>query len=157
MQTNHTMTLLNQLMKKTGAGPNNLIVEATERSIMDASKANQLIHDMHAQGINVAIDDFGTGYSSLAYLQTFKLDLLKIDKSFVNTIGTEALTSQVIQHIIEMAKDLNLKMVAEGVETELQSEFLRTHGVEYAQGWLFARPMPIAAILQQLEENNNSH
>lgn len=122
-------------------------LEATERGFMDIDAAQETLSRARARGHAVAIDDFGTGYSSLQYLEGLPVDSLKIDKSFVDTIGRNTVKSPVTGHIIDLAKTLGLSTVAEGVETEEQVDFLRSHGVDFAQGWYFARALPPAEFL----------
>lgn len=109
-----TVHLVCDLIRKMDVKPHNLIIEATERGFMQADVAQRIIDDIHALDVKIAIDDFGTGYSSLSCLENFHLDYLKIDKSFIDTIGGDAATSHVASHIIEMARSLNLEMIAEG-------------------------------------------
>jgi sensor c-di-GMP phosphodiesterase-like protein len=144
--------LIDTLLARTGCAARHFAVEATERGLIDASEGNQALQAARDRGICAALDDFGTGYSSLAYLQKFPLDYIKIDKSFVDSIATGAATSSVVVHIINMARDLELGIIAEGVETEEQARFLIERGVAYGQGWLFARPMPWAQLIAGLEQ-----
>jgi EAL domain-containing protein (putative c-di-GMP-specific phosphodiesterase class I) len=95
-------------------------------------------------GIRIAIDDFGTGYSSLAYLMHFPISALKIDRSFIKDLSRDASAAAIVRTIIEMAHALGFTVIAEGVESASQAEFLRRHGCEQAQGDYFARPMPVA-------------
>ena len=140
-----------RLVEGTGGSPGNFVIEITERGLVKGGDAKDFLLGARQMGARTAIDDFGTGYSSLSYLQTFDVDLLKIDKSFIDTIGAHAATSHVVSHIVDMAKDLGLEMVAEGVEMESQRVFLQKRGVRFAQGWLFARPMPMAELKQRLD------
>lgn len=139
--------------------PRLIKLEITERALVNTDTARQLIQKFRDRGHQVAIDDFGTGYSSLSYLQSFELDVLKIDKSFVDAIDTGAATSQVIVHVIEMAKSLGLQIVAEGVETETQARWLVDHGVFHAQGYLFSRPLDLADFIKflQTKQEHASH
>ncbi len=145
-----TKNRLMELLRRSEASPRNLVVEATEHGLISGPDSCRVIEGIRAEGIRVAIDDFGTGYSSLSCLQNLGLDFLKIDKAFVDTIGTDGATSDVILHIIEMARSLHLRTVAEGVETEAQAQFLVRREVDYAQGWLFGKPMSIDALCDQI-------
>ncbi|MBD4072774.1 EAL domain-containing protein [Xanthomonas citri pv. citri] len=139
--------VLAQALRGTGVDSGQLWVEATERSLMDIDAARTTITHLRGAGHTVSINDFGTGYSSLQYLQGLPLDALKIDKSFVDTIGTHSATSAVTAHIIEMAKTLRLRTIAEGVERQEQLDYLRAHGVDLAQGWLFSRALPATGFI----------
>ncbi|WHP29671.1 cyclic diguanylate phosphodiesterase [Trabulsiella odontotermitis] len=128
-----------------------LIVELTERNdIHDVDY--RLIRELHRKGIKLAIDDFGTGNSSFSWLEKLRPDVLKIDKSFTHAIGTDAVNSTVTDIIIALGQRLKIQLVAEGVETQEQAQYLFLHGVHILQGYLYARPMPLSALPQWLAE-----
>ena len=131
----------------TGIHPQQIWLEATERGFIDVRRARTNLANARRMGHSVAIDDFGVGYSSLQYLQQLPLDALKIDKSFIDAIGTDSATSPVTSHIIEMAKTLGLFTVAEGVETPAQLAYLQARQVEFGQGWLFSKALPPAEFV----------
>jgi diguanylate cyclase (GGDEF)-like protein len=140
------------LLDETGLDPGNLELELTERALMKrADLAASILSTLRGKGIRVAVDDFGTGYSSLSYLRKFPLDALKIDQSFVSQITTVPDETVIITAIISMSRSLNLQVIAEGVETEEQLNFLKAHQCDQAQGYYFSRPVPPQEFVRLLE------
>jgi sensor c-di-GMP phosphodiesterase-like protein len=150
LKSAQTEARLAKVMQASGAHGRNLKMEATERGVLESKEVSARLGSIRAMGVKVAIDDFGTGYSSLSALQSLEVDALKIDKSFVDTIGTGGATSEVVLHIIRLARSLKLELVAEGVENAAQAEFLRQRGVERAQGWHYAKSLPIQTLSDRL-------
>ena len=142
-----TADVMRAFLRATNANRSNLAAEATERDVLNPEQARPVVHGLHEIGVRVIIDDFGTGYSSLAYLGSFEFDGIKIDKSFVETIGKDAATSNVVFQIIRMANELGYTMTAEGVETAEQAKILRDAGVHYAQGWYYAKSLPFHELV----------
>ncbi|MBW6401102.1 EAL domain-containing protein [Roseomonas sp. HJA6] len=147
------LPVLDRALARWNVAAPHVWLEATERGFVDADAARKTITAARAAGHLVAIDDFGTGYSSLSLLEKLPLDALKIDKAFVDSIGKDAATSIVIPHIIGMAKELSLAIVAEGIETEEQVDYLRKAGVKLGQGWLYAKAMPLGDIIDYYGHN----
>lgn len=147
IETGRVLQVLDRVLAGTGIEPQQIWLEATERGFINAGAARATLEQARERGYAVAIDDFGTGYSSLASLQSLPLDALKIDKAFVDTIATDAATSSVTPHIIAMARSLKLQIVAEGIETQAQADYLAQQQVEFGQGWLFAKALPAAEFL----------
>ena len=119
-----------------------LELEITESSLMDNPQlAEKKISAIKGLGVNIALDDFGTGYSSLAYLKRYPVDVLKIDRSFISDLVEDADDREIVETIIGMAKNLGLSVVAEGIESKAQAEFLLAHGCHSAQGYYYSRPL----------------
>ena len=128
-----------------------LVLELTERELIVPTDITRRLFDaLHDLGVMIAIDDFGTGHSSLGYLRNFNVDYLKIDQSFVATIGADALSGHILDSIIELSGKLDLGIVAEGVETVEQCEYLAARGVDFLQGYLFGKPLPCDDFIKTL-------
>ena len=137
--------LVKRVLQSTGLAPQLLRIEITETSLMSVrERAAQLLAELRSLGVGVALDDFGTGYSSLSYLKSFPLDMLKIDRSFVAEMLGDSTTASITEAIITMTRILGLRVLAEGVETEAQFEFLRKLGCDSVQGFHFSAALPAA-------------
>ncbi|MBD2187027.1 EAL domain-containing protein [Pseudanabaena mucicola] len=138
---------IDQILAETSANPANIKLEITESAIMDnAEAAIALTKELRSRHIQISIDDFGTGYSSLGYLHRFPVDNLKIDRSFVNQIYAENNNYHVVDTIIALSNQLGISVIAEGIETKEQLQWLQNAGCQYGQGYLFNRPLPAAEI-----------
>ena len=147
--------LVRQMLEHAGFPADQLELELTESSVMRSTgtgvKQLQALRDL---GVQIAIDDFGTGYSSLSHLKELPIDKLKIDRSFIRDISGVGNDNAITEAIIAMGKALGMKVVAEGIETQEQAMFLRRNGCEFAQGFLFAEPMPAEKVMELFQKNN---
>jgi diguanylate cyclase (GGDEF)-like protein len=131
------------ILAETGLDPKSLELELTESVLMKhAASTAKILQALRESGMRVAVDDFGTGYSSLSYLRKFPVDTLKIDQSFIRQISTDGDDTTIVKAVIGMARDLKLRVIAEGVETPEQAVFLRACRCQEAQGYYFGRPVP---------------
>ncbi len=145
---------IGQLLRESGMDPRCIDLEITETIAMaDAEKSVDVLSELKALGVGLDIDDFGTGYSSLSRLQAFRVDTLKIDRVFVSRMDGDSETLEIVRLIIMLAHHLGLKVVAEGVETQVQLDLLKDLGCERAQGYFFSKPVDQAAILKLLTTN----
>ena len=141
------LSMIRSVLDETGVDPRLLEVEITETTLMhNTEETLSILGQLHALGIKISVDDFGTGYSSLAYLKRFPVDLLKIDRSFVHDLVVDADDAIIVSAIIGLARSLQLRVVAEGVETPEQVDFLKRRGCDEVQGFLFSKPLPPGQI-----------
>ena len=144
------ITTVERILEDTGLPPDSLTLEITESALMnDAASALRVLQALKDLGVTLAIDDFGTGYSSLSHLQRFPLDILKIDKSFVDALGVDQGGTEIVAAVVKLAHALGLQVIAEGVETERQLDALLRLDCDFAQGYLFSRPVPAHELVEK--------
>lgn len=141
------LNTVRELMQRTGVSPAHLELEITESVLMaDEERAIDTIHTLDSMGIKVSLDDFGTGYSSLAYLRFLPVHKIKIDRSFVREIANNKRDNAILSGIIALAHELDLTVVAEGVEEDIQAQLLRNANCDLLQGFLYAKPQPLTQL-----------
>ena len=150
--TSRVIARTNQKTEQYAVRPQQIKFEVTEHAFLDVTKMTPIIQAFRQAGYEVAIDDFGIGYSNLHNLKSLNINILKIDKSFVETLTTHKTSHLIAEHIIELAHSLGLKTIAEGVETEEQVNWLHKRGVRYCQGWFFAKAMPPQVFMAWAEQ-----
>jgi len=159
MQVQHggLVELVNSALADSGLPAGALELEITEGVLIQDSKAAiEALSELRARGVRIAIDDFGTGYSSLSYLARFPLDTIKLDRSFVRDLHVDENDAAIASSVLAMGRSLKLEVVAEGVETEAQRDFLQQRGCHIAQGFLFSRPQPLESIARWIGERQSS-
>jgi diguanylate cyclase (GGDEF)-like protein/PAS domain S-box-containing protein len=148
-----TVPYVESTLRHFEVDPQCLGLEITEGTVMgDPDKAVAALRRLKAIGVSISLDDFGTGYSSLSYLKRFPIDVLKIDKSFVDDVTSNQADAAIALSVVSLAHNLNMRVIAEGVETREQMEFLTRHGCDEMQGYYFSRPVDVAAFTALLRE-----
>lgn len=152
----HLIDVVTNVLAETRLPPSNLELELTESVFLNDTDVNKNTVDaIKDMGVSVAIDDFGTGYSSLSYLTKFKVDTLKIDKSFISCVTGDEQQAQVVTTIIEMANRMKMNVVAEGVASESEVEFVQKQDCDAAQGYFFSPPLPATRFIEWIDEYND--
>jgi EAL domain-containing protein (putative c-di-GMP-specific phosphodiesterase class I) len=150
--------LVHEVLLQTDLSPSRLELEITESTIIaDKARTLHILRQIKSLGVTIAIDDFGTGYSSLSTLREFPFDKIKLDRSFMNEVEHNQQAKAVVRAVLSLGKTLEIKVLAEGVETAHQLAILRTEGCDEAQGYLLGKPQPIAQILSALANVGNSN
>ncbi len=158
LQRGNLLDIIDRVLISTGLDPIDLELEITESSLMeDRITVGETLESIRSRGIRISLDDFGTGYSSLSYLCDFPIDIIKIDQSFVFTIGQNAKHEAIVRAIFAMGHSLGMKVVAEGVETQEHFDFLKHEGCDVIQGYLISRPIPADALTLMLEQQHQNN
>ncbi len=145
LQREQTVSMIANVLEQTGLDPAHLVLEITETFLIgDVDHNIRRLHDLKALGVGIALDDFGTAYSSLGYLRRFPIDIIKMDKSFVDDVTTDPRVLPILENVVHLAESMELVTEAEGVESEEQARALRNIGFELAQGYHFSRPVSAA-------------
>ncbi len=156
-QERNLLDTVTQVLEESGMDPQYLQLEITEGAAMrDVESTITTLRALRKMGVQIAIDDFGTGYSSLSYLKRFPIDVLKIDRSFVRDLIVDPDDAAIASAIIAMAKSLGLRVIAEGVETEEQLAYLKEHGCDEMQGYLFSKPVPAPEFTKMMSQAERS-
>jgi len=153
---NNLVEVISNILKETELDPEYLELELTESIIQDSKYAITTMKKIKSMGIHLSIDDFGTGYSSLSYLKLFPIETLKIDQSFTKNIFEDSKDAALVHTIINMAHNLDLKVIAEGVETQEQLHFLQQRKCNEAQGYFFSRPISAKELTNIFNEQVTS-
>ncbi|WP_419642358.1 putative bifunctional diguanylate cyclase/phosphodiesterase [Thiolapillus sp.] len=149
--------MLQQILDRSGLSSRYLTLEIAENLLMkESDQAVRWLNELKSCGVRLAVDDFGTGYSSLSYLKSFPVDFLKIDRAFVSDLPDDNEDVSLVTAILAMADSLGIRVVAEGVETDEQRQFLREAGCGYMQGYLFSRPLPVSEMEDRLADISRS-
>ena len=150
--------VVHEVLLQTDLSPNRLELEITESTIIaDKARTLHILRQLKTLGVTIAIDDFGTGYSSLATLRAFPFDKIKLDRSFMNEVENSQQAKAVVRAVLSLGKTLEIKVLAEGVETDHQLAILRSEGCDEAQGYLLGKPQPLAQIIRALANVGNSN
>jgi EAL domain-containing protein (putative c-di-GMP-specific phosphodiesterase class I) len=147
LQTPELVATVERIVRETGITPADLVLELTESSLMDdVDVVVARLRELKRLGVRIAVDDFGTGFSSLGYLEQFPVDILKVAKPFVDGVHEDRRKAGLAQAVVNLAMSLELRTVAEGIELDEQRRRLVELGCELGQGYLFARPLPVASV-----------
>jgi diguanylate cyclase (GGDEF)-like protein len=154
LKNKNFVEVVEHVIARTGISPDRLELEITENMLMSNLNAVEMLNQLRGLGISIALDDFGTGYSSLSYLPRFPLDVIKVDRSFVQNIHCEANKAAIVSGITTICKNLQFSVVAEGVETEEELQVVRQLNCDHIQGYLYCKPMPVVELDEWLVSYN---